>query len=147
MNKPKEITIDGIVYVPKQYNDKPKQVELEGGEWYVDVLGKISKFASFIGTRSLGVEFKTKELAEKALVDMRRTNRLRNLAYQLDPDYVDDNNKDEEVYFIELNSLGTYIAEWNMGFRTLGTVYMSKQTSITICQLLNDKLFDLDGIE
>lgn len=138
-----ELTEAQVAEIAKQYSEKPKQVELGGGEWFIEEGGSVLNFNSVHKSRNFGTEFKTEELAKKASIDMRRTNRLRNLAYQLDPDYI-DKGAGSEAWRIALVG-SEYTVNWNISFRALGTIYMSEQTAKKICQLLNDKLFDLDG--
>jgi len=129
--------------------EKSKMVELEGGDWYIDTLGVIDNASTTINSRNFGAEFKTKELAEKALVDMRKTNRLRNLAMQIDPDFIDefDYTKHNNQPYLKSCYIYNNSGEWKTGSNTnsryYGTIVMSKSTAEKICQLLNDGLFEL----
>lgn len=132
-----------------QAEQEPKQIELEGGTFWLNSEGRIGISSSTSDTRNFGTEFKTEELAERAAKEIRRSNRLRALAWQIcEPQDSDDchifkhvSETHESAYIA--SNCGAYDTS-NIS-TTSGLILMSRDTATKICQLLNDGLFSLDG--
>lgn len=86
---------------------KPKW-EPKGGDWYVEGDGEARRVASIDSTRKFGIEFDTKEAAEKAAKYYRFINRLYKLAEELnegwEPDWQNDDTKLCVVFNYNTNS-------------------------------------------
>jgi ribosomal protein L24E len=98
----KEITIDGVVYVPKEeikYAESTKKWEPKEGLFYVSSDGNVYYETSNNKQRMFGTEFANREIAEKAAKEMRRFNRL--IAYKMEfcPGYEPDWNNESELKY------------------------------------------------
>jgi hypothetical protein len=85
----KEITIDGVVYVPKEVKQEAKKWEPKG-----------LVYATTGTTFDCHFRFQNYEMVEKAAKEMRRFNRL--LAYKMEfcPGYEPDWNDEEKKYCV-----------------------------------------------
>jgi len=98
---------------------------------------------------NFGMVFKTKELAERAAIEIRRVNRIRALAYQLDPDYVDtfDYTRLCKTNFNDSSMIFNNNGEWKHASssitRNQGTTAMRKETAIKLCDILNSGNYPL----
>ena len=103
----------------------------------------IESYANF------GMVFKTKEIAERATIEIRRVNRIRALAYQLDPDYVDtfdytrlSRTTIEDSYML-YNNNGKWKYTLSINSRYSGITTMRKETAIKLCDILNSGNYPL----
>ena len=79
----------------------------------------------------------SKQYAEHSLKRNRVANRLEALVEQIEPDYVVPEIFDEAWYILYSNSSKLHRITSDSNCRTLGTIYMSKETATKICELLN----------
>lgn len=149
-----EIDINGVIItltkeqleqVTKRLAKPTEKIDLAGGEWYIGVNGNVFEGRTAVNVRGFGLEAATKEVATKMARDMKLANRIRARAYEIDPDFVDtfDYTKQSKVILSYIyNSSGKYKHSNCCSVREAGTVYMSKDTAIQLCQEINDGLFD-----
>ena len=84
----------------------------------------------------------TKEAAEQSFARNKRANRLEALAEQLGG--LKEFETDESNYFIYSSINGYGVSSNKLDFNPC-TVYMTKETAIKICEMLNNGTFSLDN--
>lgn len=81
--------------------------------------------------------------AKLALQRNKEANVIEALAEQLDPDWVADwDNEQQNKYYVFL-SKNEYKCSWNNGAYSIGVPYMSRQTAVKICDMLNNGEIEL----
>lgn len=109
--------------------------EPKGGDWFINIYGNAENYQSEEKTKSFGTERETKELAEKAAIEMRKFNRL--LAYhdEFCPDF--EFIVSHENYYIYFNEddkkWGTYR---DYSYKHI-QVYFPENTAIELVKKLN----------
>lgn len=87
-----------------------------------------------------GVYRKTKELVQRKIKTDKEKNRLEELVHWLEPDWIPDwNDTNQKMYYINYRYDTEKFKTDYFGYtKTLGTVYMSKETARKITNLLNN---------
>ena len=133
--------LDGEEFCINIKAHKSEKVELEGGEWWFNVPGRVERYHSTEETRTNGAERKTEELAIQASKRMVRANRLEALVTQVDPDYKWWIEKKDNYYISNYKKIwGVYKQDYTCN---PCTVYMTQKTAKIICAMLNEKRFVL----
>ncbi len=110
----------------------PDKWEPEGGEFMVSADGDVSQLPSYAKCRLFGVEYNTREQAEKAAKAMRAHNRL--LAYVAE--FAPENNIGD-AYIAWSCDQGQYDVFINKDYIVLGVVYMPFDVAVVLCDKLN----------
>lgn len=120
-------------------DDKPKQWEPQGGEWYIDESGGVRSSSSTPESKHFGTERPTEELAEKAAKQMRIHNRLLAYVHEHVPDYESDWDDPEKYkYYVQFNHItGTWYSAYDLYCETAGAVYMSQEVAEDLADKLN----------
>ena len=125
---------------PKQWNIY-NEWEMKPAEWSIRNTGLLIRDTTeeVTLTQKFGMKYHTRETANKAIKEMRKTNLLRYWASVIDPDWKPDwRNESQKKWYIEHKiSTNTYYGNYNYTIPMLGTVYMSKKAVIKICEALN----------
>lgn len=135
-----------IVELQKQLEEKQKALasahdkwEPEGGNYYVTSSGGISSGESVGWTCRFGLEYATREQAEKAAKAMRAHNRL--LAYvaefapDWEPDWLDEHQLKAGVIFSALN--GEWVVDYAVICFNPSAVYMPECVAEDLAAKLN----------
>lgn len=119
---------------------KAEKWQPKGGEWFVNARGEIERLPTEQVTREFGVEYQTKEQAEKARNAMRKYNRLLAWLAENDDGWVADwDNDDQEKWSVRYHHTSkSYETVYNYTIRSLGSVYMSQASAEKLRKLLND---------
>jgi hypothetical protein len=137
----KEITIDGVVWVPKEMKEEAKKWEPKGGNYVVRSDGAVectNGETLYSGREALfGTRYKTQELAEKAAKEMRHFNRL--LAYKMEfcPEYEPDWREYQKKYYVVYDNLQK---RWSVVFNCYSNslvVYFTKKVAEELVKKLN----------
>lgn len=136
---------DKLADMKRQVEEWDKEIELEGGEFFIDNSGLIHESSSTSGCRYFGTERKTRQLAERVMDEMRLSNRLRARRDEIEPNWVADwNYYTAHKYYVYFSHEEN---RWCIGcvrtYQNIGAVYMSKQTAEQICEELNSGRFKL----
>ncbi len=116
---------------------KPKQMELEGGDWYVSLdFGAIEYNKSSDISRRNGIERKTEELAIKAYEQVIQYSRLLAFAHEIGGDYeFIMENSNYYIYYDLVTK--NYQISIDVYVNDISKVYMSSETAQIICEKLN----------
>jgi hypothetical protein len=138
-----DTTLKQMVYLgweaaraPQQPEVKP--LELEGGEWYINVEGHACIAESTSDFRDAGRERATGEQAEAAADKMRKRDRLHAFATEF-MGYEYEFKAGEENYITGFshNQNKWVFDAWNEE-EIVGAIYMTKECSEYLCAALND---------
>lgn len=127
---------------------KPKHVEKwqpKGGLWFVAGEGSVTKHRSYEKFSKFGVEYPTKEAAERARDAMRVHNRLLAWLSENDDGWVADwDNINETKWYVYFDYIRGVWNRWSSSvYETPGIVYMSGANAEKLCELLNDGVVEL----
>jgi len=114
--------------------EKPKEWEPKSGKWVISSNGRVMKTITMTKSQLFGTERPTEEQAERAVIAMRRFNRL--LAY-----------RDEFApgYIFQYGGLNYYIfaqdRSWLVGSTSLNNsptnIYFPEHVALALCDKLN----------
>jgi hypothetical protein len=110
------------------------------GCWYVDTGGDIHEgFGGFTSNTKFGNYFLTKESANKAVVAMRKHNRLLAYVSEHAPGYEPDwSNPRSSKWFVEFcHSSNLWFVSYHNYWERLGVVYMPEEITKKLCEDLN----------
>lgn len=118
--------------------------EPKGGKWYVDILGRANKNHSIKESRLSGLEYQTKEQAEKARDLMRSHNRQIAWLMENDDGWVADWNSNKQHKFYILYSCydKEFIVHCISTIKGASIVYMSENNAFKLADLLNDGIVE-----
>lgn len=112
----------------KLEKEKNKKWEPKGGEWWVDYMGRVFCDNTNSTIRKSGLEFETKEAAEKAAIAYRRYHRLYKLAEELNEGWEPDWSDTSEKFYIYFNNEDKcYHLSTNNFFTKLSGVYFKSR--------------------
>jgi hypothetical protein len=116
----------------------------KGGDWYVTPNG-INQGASFVKHKNFGMEYPTREAAEKARDAMRVHNRLLAWLAENDDGWVTDwDNTSQWKYYIRYKNDSK---QWEYSsvcsLDVIGALFMSQQNAEKLCKLLNEGVVEL----
>ena len=122
-----------------------KQIELQGGEWYMLYSGTVDSTKIQSNCTDSGLERATKELAIEMRDRIVTSSQIEARAREIDPDWVTDwDNLDQKKYYIcLLNTNNRYGKDWHTSIQDIGTPYMSEATAIQLVTELNEGRFVL----
>lgn len=118
----------------------PDKWEPKGGEYYVSWEGLVRFSDSTGDARIFGVEYATREQAEKALMATRAHNRLLNYVAEFAPDYQPDwsDENEEKAYLSKLHrNGGGWVVFVHAAYQSAGIVYMPASVADELCNKLN----------
>lgn len=135
-------SVEEVLGVTERFGDKRK-VKCTGGEWYISSEGFVSKSISSPVWRRRGLEFETKEDAEKEnrqLTELRIINNIIRKFNEMDAFVADWYDREQPKYFIKY-SVHTRLWSSDYYFSTqyLGYEYCSEKSADEIVKLLNNK--------
>lgn len=123
----------------EQAKNKVKQWEPQGGDWYINSLGRVKQGASMANSQLLGVERPTQELAERAAREMRIHNRL--LAYRDEfcPEYEPDwaNHTHSKFRLQYGHAQKKFFVDENTYLEVFGAVYFPQAIAVQLVEKLN----------
>jgi len=116
----------------------------KGGKYYVAQSGRVARDDSEESTREFGVEYPTREQAERALVEMRKHNRLLAYVMEHDPDwkpYWDDTTQKKAYVFIGKDNKYDYTTSYVR--QAINAIYMSPECARALVNKLNNNEVEL----
>ena len=122
-----------------------KQIELQGGEWYMRYSGAVDSTSMQSDCTDNGLERATKELAIEMRDRIVTSSQIEARGREIDPDWVADwSYSSQKKYCICLqNNNRNYVIGCSMSVQYIGAPYMSYKTAIQICKELNEGRFVL----
>ena len=113
------------------------EIDYEGECYCINGGGEVTP-SSGIGSDGAkqGRYRKTKKLAELASENMRKRDKLEEMAMWLDPTWR-DKGRGTNAYYIYVDIDGVYSYSWYSSVRHLGKIYMSEKAAKRICDALN----------
>ena len=122
-----------------------KQIELQGGDWYMQYNGTINSTRMRSDCKDNGLERATKELATEMINRIVTSSQIEARARELDPDWVvnwSDRLQLKFLIYIQ-NKSGKYGKDYHTTIRHVGIAYMSETTAQKIVDELNEGRFVL----
>lgn len=130
----------GALIKERDANSKPEKWEPKGGEWYVDTVGAVCDVPSDIDCKNYGVEFETREAAEKAAKYYRKIHRLYKLAEELnegwEPDWGDISQKKYHVAYN--HSISEWFMYWDYRVNRSTLYFKDEQTANRAIELIKN---------
>jgi hypothetical protein len=134
-----------------EYRRKPVKWSPVGGGWRVINNNSINNYISNKGSKEFGLHRPTKEQAERALIEMRRFNRLLALRDELCGDETFDswNCEDNNIpkYYLNFNHYNYDKMIWdfeiNYYVNYIGICFSSAETAKRACEMLNSGQVEL----
>lgn len=134
-----------IAELQKQLEEKQKALsampdkwEPKGGEFMVSADGDVSQLTSYAKCRLFGMEYPTREQAEKAAKAMRAHNRLLAYVAEFAPDWeVNLLDGDVEKWFVRKHPNGQYLSDYFLTTIPEGAVFMPQHVAQELAIKLN----------
>ena len=136
-----------IAELQKQLEEKqkalsamPEKWEPKGGGFTIDLDGMVEQFNRSSKCAEFGIEYATREQAEKAAKAMRAHNRLLAYVAEFAPDYNPDWSDDtEEKAYVSKSQRpqGRWSCFVQVKYKATGTVYMPVSVADELCDKLN----------
>lgn len=123
----------------KLEKEKNKKWEPEGGDYYVDDAGRVCAGLQYPVSASFGVEFKTRQAAEKAAKAYRAYHRLYKLAEELNQGWEPCWDGRSPNYMIEIGHGSDIVFDYYNTYQTLcGIYFKDRETALKAIEMIKN---------